>query len=220
MATRTQAREVVVQLLYAYGSGNEGISKFVDEILSEHKIKNAQSEFAKVLFNGVVEHLKEIDLRIKHQVKNWDFERIGGMERAILRLGVYEIIFNGMNKAIVINEALELAKNFSNEASVKFINGILDGIAKNASINVEIIEEALQKIQKEQGAKNLPQPKAFKKDLKITESKISGTKNKASTKVTFAKKDSKGFKSLKSTNKSDSKSLKAKKDSLLKKAEK
>ena len=149
MATRSQVREVVTQLLYAYGSGNDGISKFMDEILEEKKIKNAQNTFAKELFEGVIAHLEELDLRIKHQIKNWDFEHIGDMERAILRLGAYEILFSAMDKAIVINEALEIAKNFGNEASTKFINGILDGIAKNATIDLKVIQEALQKAQEE-----------------------------------------------------------------------
>lgn len=144
MATRSQAREVVIQLLYAYGSGNIGISKFVDEILLEHKIKNAHNAFAKGLFNGVISHLEELDLCIKHQVKNWNFERIGAMERAILRLGTYELLFSAMDRAIVINEALEIAKNFSSESSVKFINGILDGIAKNAKIIYKILQEEHQ----------------------------------------------------------------------------
>ncbi|WP_317381103.1 transcription antitermination factor NusB [uncultured Helicobacter sp.] len=144
MATRTHAREVVAQLLYAYGSGNDGIANFMEEILQEHKIKNAQNEFAKALFNGVLEHLEEVDLRIKHQVKNWDFERIGDMERAILRLSAYEILFSGIDKAILINEALEITKNFSNETSTKFINGILDGIAKNATLKLDFIKQTLQ----------------------------------------------------------------------------
>ena len=178
MATRSQVREVVAQLLYAYGSGNDGISKFMDEILEEKKIKNAQNTFAKELFEGVIAHLEELDLRIKHQIKNWDFEHIGDMERAILRLGAYEILFSAMDKAIVINEALEIAKNFGNEASTKFINGILDGIAKNATIDLKVIQEALQKAQEEmkntesQETKNVSKQDSKKpRDSKFKDSK-------------------------------------------------
>ena len=178
MATRSQVREVVAQLLYAYGSGNDGISKFMDEILEEKKIKNAQNIFAKELFDGVIAHLEELDLCIRHQIKNWDFERIGDMERAILRLGAYEILFSAMDKAIVINEALEIAKNFGNEASTKFINGILDGIAKNATIDLKVIQEALQKAQEEmkntesQETKNVSKQDSKKpRDSKFKDSK-------------------------------------------------
>lgn len=144
MATRGQAREVVVQLIYAYGSGNSGIVKFVYEILEENKIKNQQREFALGLFNGILDNLCEIDIRITHQLKNWDFSRIGDIERAILRLGAYEIIFSNTDKAVAINEALEIAKIFGNDNSTRFINGILDGVSKNLKIKLEDIQEALK----------------------------------------------------------------------------
>ena len=137
MATRSHAREVVVQLLYAYGSGNEKIGKFADEIFEEQKIKNNQKEFATSLFEGVIANLEALDLRISHQLKDWDFSKIGDMEKAILRLGVYEIIFNHLSKAIAINEALELAKSFGTENSAKFSNGVLDGIATNLQDSCE-----------------------------------------------------------------------------------
>ncbi|TLD83251.1 transcription antitermination factor NusB [Helicobacter sp. MIT 11-5569] len=222
MATRTQAREVVAQLLYAYGSGNDGITNFIEEILSEQKIKNAQSEFAKALFNGVLEHLEEIDLRIKHQIKNWDFERIGDMERAILRLGVYEILFSKTDKAIVINEALEITKNFSNEASTKFINGILDGIAKNATLSVESIKEALEEAQKQKEqqqkeqkeSQNVGNAESAKKDSTKRDNNIKkkGAKD-------FKNKESKSFKNSRKSNFKQS-NFKNKKDSTFKKAEK
>ncbi len=157
MATRSQVREVVVQLLQAYGSRNEGISKFVEEIFEEQKIKNAQKDFALKLFSGAVENLESLDLRITHQLKDWDFGRIGEIERAILRLGAYEIVFSKTDKAIVINEALEIAKSFSYELSAKFINGVLDGIAKNNELPLEEIRIALeqQRLAQETNQKSL-----------------------------------------------------------------
>lgn len=130
MATRSQAREVVIGLLYAYGSGNKEIGKFAEEILAENKIKNTQKDFAMNLFNGVIENFAKIDEKIIAQLKDWDFTKIGDTEKAILRLGVYEITKAEVDKAVIINEAIELAKNFGNENSAKFVNGVLDGIAK------------------------------------------------------------------------------------------
>ena len=121
MATRSRVRGVVIQLLYAYGSGNEKIEDFLEEILMEQKIKNAHKEFATKLFFGSIHYLESIDLRIAHQLKDWDFSRIGEMEKAILRLGVYELAYTQTNKAIVINEALEIAKNYCSENSTKFV---------------------------------------------------------------------------------------------------
>ncbi|WP_347340905.1 transcription antitermination factor NusB [Helicobacter sp. CaF467b] len=173
MATRSHVREVVVQLLYAYSSGNDAIFKFADEIFEEHKIKNKQKDFANLLFNGVIENLESLDLRIAHQLESWDFSKIGDMEKAILRLGVYEIAFNNLDKAIAINEALELAKTFGNEASAKFINGVLDNIAKNLQIPIHTIQESMQKAK--QATSDLAKPEK-------SESKTPKAKNQNSTK--------------------------------------
>lgn len=128
MATRAQAREAVVALLYAYDTGNQDIRKFAVDILEEKKIKNRQQEFALALFDGVIENLDAIDEEIKKHLKEWDFGRIGDMERAILRLGTYEIVHSGVDRAVVINEAVELSKIFGNDNSPRFVNGVLDAL--------------------------------------------------------------------------------------------
>lgn len=130
MATRTQAREAVVSLLYAYDSGNEEITGLAPEILDEKKIKNKQQEFALSLFNGVLEKLSNVDEQISKHLKEWDIQRIGGIERAILRLGVYELCFTSTDAPIVINEAIELAKLYGSDNAPRFINGVLDAIVK------------------------------------------------------------------------------------------
>ncbi len=130
MATRHQARSAVVGLLYAYDLGNIGISKFVDEILEDSKIRNRQREFAYKLFTGTVQNLEEIDNEVKKHLKQWDFDDLGKIERAILRLGTFEILIDNNDKAIVINEAIELAKELADEKSHQFINGVLDAIGK------------------------------------------------------------------------------------------
>lgn len=179
MATRSHVREVVVQLLYAYGSGNDLISKFADEIFEEHKIKNKQREFANLLFSGVIENLQALDLRIAHQLKSWDFSKIGDMERAILRLGVYEIAFNNLSKAIAINEALELAKTFGNEASAKFINGVLDNVAKNLQIPLQEIQESLQKLEQQTAPKSTEAAKGANENATKNATKNAESKPKA-----------------------------------------
>ncbi|MGD9971128.1 MAG: transcription antitermination factor NusB [Sulfuricurvum sp.] len=132
MATRHQARMAVVSLLYAYDLGNQSIADFSDEILEEKKIRNKQRDFALDLLKGVIEQLGAIDEAIvKHLTKDWDFERLGSIERATLRLGAYEIMFGDLDSAVVINEAIEITKAFGTEQSPKFINGVLDAIAKD-----------------------------------------------------------------------------------------
>ncbi|ADR32981.1 NusB antitermination factor [Sulfuricurvum kujiense DSM 16994] len=131
MATRHQARMAVVSLLYAYDLGNQTIADFSDEILEEKKIRNKQRDFALDLFKGVTEHLSEIDEAIVKHLKDWDFDRLGSIERATLRLGGYEIMFGELDSAVIINEAIEVAKAFGSEQSPKFINGVLDAISKD-----------------------------------------------------------------------------------------
>lgn len=131
MATRHQARESIITLLYAEDIGNAGIEKFIDELFEEKKIRNQQKEFALGLYHGVKEHLNGIDEAINLHLKEWNLSEIGTLERAILRLGAYEILFSELDNAVVINEAIELAKKLCNETSPKFINGVLDAICKD-----------------------------------------------------------------------------------------
>ena len=130
MATRTQARESVIGLLYAYDLGNEGIVKFVDEILEDKKIRNQQKEFALKLFNGTVGNIERIDEEIKLYLTQGTLEDLGSVEKSILRLAVYEILFENLQKAIVINEAIELSKRLASDGAPKFVNGLLDKIEK------------------------------------------------------------------------------------------
>lgn len=128
MATRHQARKAVVGLLYAYDLGNTNIAKFSDEILEEDKIRNKQRDFSHDLFNGTIKNLEIIDEEIQKHLTDWDYKDIGKVEKAIMRLGAYEILIAKTDKAIIINEAVELAKELADDKSPKFINGVLDAL--------------------------------------------------------------------------------------------
>ena len=130
MATRSQARESVIGLLYAFDLGNEGITKFVDEILEDKKIRNKQKEFALNLFNGVISNLEVIDTNISENLSKRGIEDIGSVEKSILRLAIYEILFESLDKPIVINEAIELSKRLAGDNAPRFVNGVLDNINK------------------------------------------------------------------------------------------
>lgn len=130
MATRTQARESVIGLLYAYDLGNEGIAKFLDEILEEKKIRNNQKEFALRLFNGTIENLEKINEEIISHLNQGTLEDIGSVEKSILRLAIFEILFEDLPKAVVINEAIELSKKLASDGAPKFVNGLLDKVVK------------------------------------------------------------------------------------------
>ncbi len=130
MATRHQAREAVVSLLYAYDIGNEKIAEHADEILEDKKIRNKQREFALSLFQGTLSDMENIDKQIVENLKEWSFDDLGNIERAILRLGTYEVLTSDLDSAVIINEAIELAKKLCSDQSPKFINGVLDGVSK------------------------------------------------------------------------------------------
>ena len=78
--------------------------------------------------NGAVEHVEEIDERITRHAEHWRIERMPTVDRNILRLAVYEMLHSDTPAPVVIDEALELARRYSNEESVQFINGVLDAI--------------------------------------------------------------------------------------------
>ncbi len=130
MATRHQARKAVIGLLYAYDLGNDGIEKFAEEILEADKIRNRQREFSLRLFKGTLEHLDELDAEITRHLESWDYTKIGKVEKAILRLGAYEILVEKNERPVVIDEAVELAKELADEKSPQFVNGVLDAIGK------------------------------------------------------------------------------------------
>ena len=130
MATITHAREAVVQTLYALEQGNSQAIEQFEEILKDKRIKQQKAEFARKLLKGVTEHLNEIDTIIKNHLIDWDFDRLDKVDKQILRVGVYELKFTDTPYQIVIDEAVKIAKNFSEDKAKNFINGILDKIAK------------------------------------------------------------------------------------------
>lgn len=130
MATRTQARESVVGLLYAYDLGNENIAKYSDIILEDRKIRNKQKDFATSLFNGIIQNLEKIDLEIGSHLEKREINDVGNVEKAILRLSIYEILFSDLDKPVIINEAIELAKRLAGDNAPKFVNGVLDSIER------------------------------------------------------------------------------------------
>ena len=124
MATRHQVRQAVVSLLYAreMGSCNE---EFVEEFLEEKKIRNDQRSLALSLFHGILEHAEGLDALLNARLKEWKINEIGSIERAVLRLGAYEMKFTPTDKAVIINEGIELGKELGGDSAPKFINGVL-----------------------------------------------------------------------------------------------
>jgi N utilization substance protein B len=130
VATRRQVREAVISLLYSKDLGNDKAFECASDFFEERKIRNNQKEFATILLNGLIFKEAEIDSVLKKVLDSWELDRVGAIEKAIMRLGAYEILFGETDRAIVINEAVEIAKLLGAENSAKFVNGVLDAIKR------------------------------------------------------------------------------------------
>ena len=128
---RSMARIVAFQMLYQNDLNPDSLNEFRDDYLQQ-ELSNHKPlmEFAGMLMNGTVKNQEEIDRRLTETSQNWSLARMTPVDRNILRLSVFEICFLGTPKAVVINEAIELAKNFGTGESAAFVNGILDKINK------------------------------------------------------------------------------------------
>ena len=134
MATRRRGREAALQLLYAL----EITHADVEEVLASswaHALTAARTrEFTGALLRGVTACRDEIDALIREWSANWSLERIGLVERNILRFAIYELLFMPeIPPNVTINEAIEVAKRYGAEDAPAFINGILDRIKNQAA---------------------------------------------------------------------------------------
>jgi N utilization substance protein B len=91
------------------------------------------SEFTRTLIQGVLDHQESLDEQLEEQLTDWRMDRVYPVERILLRLGLFEILHTETNKAVVINEAVELAKEYGDEGTGAFVNGILDNFQKSAT---------------------------------------------------------------------------------------
>jgi len=132
VATRTDARVAVISILFAHDSGNEQALTNRDAMYDEKNIKNKQRDFANQLLDGVLNKLASIDELIESRLKEWDYDRIGKVDKAILRLGVYELLYTDTDRPIIMNEAINIAKELCSDEAPNFINGVLDKIKKEA----------------------------------------------------------------------------------------
>ena len=132
MATRHQARLAAISLLYSQDM-NGGSEDFADEYLEEKRIRNEQRNWTLALLRGASENLAAVDALIDENLKEFKLAEISALERAILRLGAYELRFTDTDAGIIINEAINSAKELG--ISSKFINGVLDAL-KDSPVNI------------------------------------------------------------------------------------
>ena len=130
MGKRTQSREIALQVLYqidmSEGTTEEDFNLFWDHFTPPDNLK----EFSWKIVSGVCQHEGEIDVIIEHYSEHWRLKRMSIVDRNILRLAIFELMFcDDIPPKVVLNEAVELGKKFGSDKSGSFVNGILDKVA-------------------------------------------------------------------------------------------
>lgn len=140
MAARHRSRKRALQVLFEWDMRRESIDRAIAhyyETLHTEEEGESESEkrlkpdvFMEQLARGTVSNIEKIDKQIQQKAENWRLSRMAVVDRNILRLAIYELSLNSIPAPIVIDEAMELARQFSNDESVSFINGMLDAVRR------------------------------------------------------------------------------------------
>jgi N utilization substance protein B len=127
---RRKARALALQALYEIDTTKHGAEEVLSRLLAEEDLSADNNAFVRELVSRAVQHRAEIDRSIKRFAPSWPVEQISVVDRNILRLAIYEILFdNRITVKVAINEAVELAKKFGGETSSRFVNGVLGSIS-------------------------------------------------------------------------------------------
>jgi N utilization substance protein B len=132
MGQRHKAREFALHGLYMFDTVSAPIERILSLDWVEEEVTDDEKEFFAEITKGTIAHIAQIDDLIRKHSKNWSFERISAVDKSILRLSVYAMLYDKeVSPVISINEGIELGKKFGGENSGHFINGILDAINKH-----------------------------------------------------------------------------------------
>lgn len=134
MTRRSRAREVALQLLFQHDH-NPGVDRAVLEQFVRDRLRNPSLEpFCLSLYDGVLTHLADIDRHLADAAENWRLPRMAAVDRNVLRLGAYELLFApDTPSAVALDEAIELARRYGSADSPAFVNGVLDRVRSQAS---------------------------------------------------------------------------------------
>jgi N utilization substance protein B len=131
---RRKSRAVVLQVLYEVDSVGHKPEDVIKHSLAEEVLTEENIEFVKELVSGVLDNKKQIDVNIKQFAPTWPIAQISVIDRNILRIAIFELLFDNKTPIkVAINEAVELAKNFGSDSSPRFINGVLSSVSNLAT---------------------------------------------------------------------------------------
>jgi N utilization substance protein B len=134
MTRRSRAREVALQLLFQRDH-NPGVLPAARERFVQDRLRDpALQQFCVALFEGTTNHLEEIDRRLTESAENWRLPRMAAVDRNVLRLGAFELLFSqDTPAAVAFDEAIELARRYGSAESAAFVNGVLDRLRRQAT---------------------------------------------------------------------------------------
>ena len=128
-SNRHLARTCVMQTLFVHEFRGGDIKKILNSMLAEFAPKLKNEDFAYDLLEGIKKNKKKIIEKLKKHAPEWPVDKIANIDRAILEIGIYEIVFSeSIPPVVAINEAIEIAKHFGDTNSSKFINGVLSSV--------------------------------------------------------------------------------------------
>ena len=132
MGARRRGRITAFQALYAWDTADDKEAALKDLFdfswVEDQNLENV--DFSRLLIAGTLENIGTIDTMITKHLNNWDFSRLNKTDKALLRLSAYELLFNTTPPMVVIDEAVDISKEYGTDDSYRFINGVLDGIYK------------------------------------------------------------------------------------------
>lgn len=134
--SRRKGRILAFQALFSYDVGGCSVETLMDfSWIDKDALKRNEDDsfdFARLLISGTIAHLVEIDAAIKKYLVNWDFSRLNKVDLAILRISVYSLLFQAdVHPSIIIDEAIDISKEFGSDEAYKFINAVLDNVRKD-----------------------------------------------------------------------------------------
>ena len=133
MGSRRKGRILAFQALYAWDMA-EDKTGVLEELLNFSWLEEGkllkERNFPRLLAAGTIENIKAVDEAIKKHLVRWDFSRLNLVDRALLRLSVYELMFQATPPSVVIDEAVDISREYGTDDSYRFINGVLDGVRK------------------------------------------------------------------------------------------
>lgn len=141
MAGRRKGRIIAFQALYAWDVSHRPLEEILEfdwvEQSKQDKLGEEGLLFPRLIISGTIENIDEIDTHIRNNLDSWDFNRLNRVDLAIIRISVYSLLYQkDMPPSIVIDEAVDICKEFGSDESYRFVNAILDSIRKKSTGSV------------------------------------------------------------------------------------